>query len=111
MPTKTTIEKGAPGQWLKRSADRTKVARIVLNHAHILQIVDDHQLMYYEAIDDDEREQVRARCRTQVWLAGAHAIGFDVAVHGAVGMMFDPMLGGAVLLLGAIIAFFTDRGH
>jgi len=106
-----TSKKGAPAQWLKRSADRNLVARIILKHAHAIQIIDDHQLMWLEAVDDEERERIRARCRTQLVLAGAHAVGFDVAVHGTVAMMFNPMFGGALLLLGAVIVYFTDRGR
>lgn len=104
-------KKGAPGQSLKRFAERSTFARIILNHAHALQIVDDHQLMWYEATDEEERECIRARCRKQLQLAGVHVLGIDMATHGAVAMMFDPMVGGAVLLLGAVIAYFTERGH
>ena len=106
-----TTTKGAPGQWLKRSAERSTVARIILNHAHALQIIDDHQLLWWEAEDEEERERIRARCRKQLLLSGGHAVGFDMAVHGTVAMMFDPMIGGAVFLLGAVITYITRRGH
>ena len=111
MPTTKTSKKGAPGQWLKRSAGRNRVVRVILTHAHVLQIIDDHQLMWLEAVDDEERELVRARCRNQLFLAGVNLAGFEVAVHGTVDLMFNPMFGGALLLLGAVIVYFTDRGH
>lgn len=53
---------------------------------------------------------INVRSRTQLLLAGANAAGFEVAVHGTVDLMFNPMFGGALLLLGAVIVYFTDRG-
>lgn len=96
---------------LKRFAKRNRAVRLILSHAHALQIVDDHHVMWAEAADDAERESIRARCYHQLWLAAGHAVGFEVAAHGVVAFFFNPMMGGALLVLGAAIIYFTDRGH
>ncbi len=109
MTTKKT--KGAPGTWLKLSAERYRAVHIILKHAHVLQIIDDHQLMWHEAAGDTEREYVRARLRRQLMLAGTNVIGFEVASHGAWAFFSNPMLGGALLVLGSAIVYLTDRTH
>jgi hypothetical protein len=108
MPT--LKKKGAPGLWLKRSAERFKPVHIILKHTHALQIIDDHQMMWLQAFDDEERERVRVRCRKQLGLACVNTVGFEVAIYGVLDVMSNPAVGGAVLLLGAIIVYFTDKG-
>ena len=87
------------------------MVRVIATHMHLLQITEDHQLMWAEAADDAERESVHRRYQKQLVLAGANAVGFELAMHGTLGFITNPMTGGALLVLGAVIVYFTDRGH
>ena len=99
---------GPPGNRLKQLAKRSRVLKSAMTHMQVLQIVDDHQFLWFEATTDEERKSVYRRLRMQLALSISSLIGFEVTVHGAVLMAADPMLGGTILLAGIGLMYIVS---
>jgi len=93
---------------LRRAAQNNRVVRSVLTHTHVLQIIDDHLLMAVDAGDDLALLCLIARrLRRELARACVNLAGVEIAVHGAVGLAADPSHGAMLLILGAIITYFS----
>ncbi len=100
-----------PGIQLRRICDNNKVARVLATKLHLLSITDDHQQMWADAPNDAEREAVCARYRRQVALALVNEAAFAAALHGAGITFVNPMTGGALLVLGSVVMYYTTHGR
>lgn len=97
-----------PGDRIKKLAAQNPVLRSVLSHAHVLQIIDDHQDMWLATQDEAERSRVRKRLHKQLALAGVNFAGMEVTVHGAVlSIAGDPLHGGSLVVLGIALIYLT----
>lgn len=80
-----------------------------LGHMHVLQIIDDHQAMWLEALTDNERSEIRARLYKQLGFAGLNFVGLEVSIHGAVAAIAtDPLHGASLILIGFALMWATN---
>lgn len=104
QPQEPKNQWGLPGSRVQKLASRNAVCRTILSHAHVLQIIEDHQAMWLSAGDAEERERIERRLRKQLALAGVNFVAFETAMHGAaVSMLGDPLIGGSLILVGAVV--------
>lgn len=93
-------------------ARSNRLFEVVLTHSFVLQIVDDHQAMWFDAATAAERRQIEARLRRQIRLALVNFVGFEIFVHGAVvTVLSDPLQGGLVILAGLLLMHATGGGR
>lgn len=98
-----------PFQWVKNVARRSRALRSVLDHMHVLQIIDDHQAMWLEALDAEERRDVERRLQMQLSLAFVNFAGLEITVHGAIeAIMVDPFYGGLLFVAGVAVIYATS---
>ena len=105
-------QQGPPGNRMKKLARRNRAVATVMSNLHILQIIDDHQAMWFSADSDAEKRRIELRLRRQIALALVNFVGFEIAVHGVVtATIGDPLSGGSLLLIGIAILHAIGRGH
>jgi hypothetical protein len=85
------------------------LAKTILSHSHVLQIVDDHRFMWYEAKTEKERTLIARRFHRQLFLASVNFLGLEISIHGAVYLFTSPAHGGFLILLGAAAMYLTSR--
>lgn len=101
-------QQGFPGDRIKKLAKRNRVLRAIFSHSHVLQIVDDHQAMWFEAANDAEKRRIEQRLRRELTRASVNFIGLEVALHGAVTtVLTDPLHGGSMIVVGAVVMYVT----
>jgi len=106
--TSAPKESQLPGNRLKKLARRSRIAKTILSHAHMLQIIDDHQAMWLVASSDEERLRIKHRLNQQLARATVNFTGLEVTIHGATVVVFDPLNGGSLILLGVALMYFTS---
>lgn len=104
-------QQGPPGNRLKKLAKRSRALAAVLSHTHVLQVIDDHQDMWFSAESDAERHRIELRLRRQIALALVDVVGFEIAVHGVVAATFnDPLYGASLIMAGAAVMYLSGKG-
>ena len=107
-PKEPVHQRRLPGNRIKKLAAQNRVLRSVLSHAHVLQIIDDHQDMWLATEDEELRRQIQVRLRKQLALAGVNFAGLEVTVHGLVlSIAGDPLHGGSLVILGIALIYAT----
>lgn len=111
-PKRLRSRQEPPGNRLKKLAGRNTIFRSILSHAHVLQIIDDHQLMWLMAETEAEKHRIKRRLRKQLALAGVSFGGFELFIHGAVLAPADFHLGSGLVLLGLLVMYIAGgRGN
>ncbi len=100
---------GPPGDRIKKLAERSHSARVVLDELHILQIIDDHQAEWFESTSEAERRSICSRMRVQIARALGRVVGFEVGLHGVVAVFSDFAYGGSLLFIGAALVIWLSR--
>lgn len=98
-----------PGNRIKKLAEGSSVWRSVMEHTHMRQIVDDHQLMWFEA-SEAEKPLIVRRMRRQLGLALVNFAGFEASLHGVVWTFADPLPGALLLIIGIALMRATGKG-
>lgn len=89
-------------------AEQNRVVRSFLEHTHVLQIIDDHQLLWLATDEEAQRRRVVRRLHRQLARAGVNFAGLEVTVHGAVlAIAGDPLHGGSLVILGIALMYAT----
>lgn len=110
MSSPKTPPHSLPLGWLSRAAKRHRSVRLIAEHAHVLQILEDHRYELAVCTTEDERSQVCEECRRQVYLAVARVLGLDSAMHGVVLASTGHFgIGMTFFLLGALAAYLAMR--
>lgn len=99
-----------PGKKLLSFFDNFPLGREVATHLGLLHIIDDHQIMWFEAGSRDHKVGIHKRFRLQVLRGLVSFGGFELAVHGTVSTVTGQLpLGASLMLLGAAILYLTRR--
>ena len=109
----TKPRKEPPGSLLKKLAQNNRVLETLLSHMNVLEVIDDHQLMWFEARTQAEKLQVQRRFQWQLARAGVNTAGVELTLHGTVvAVAGDLFRGGSFFILGtAILYFMTLKGR
>lgn len=102
---------GLPCSRIKDLASRNRTLRSILEHMHVLQIIDDHQAIWLEASDESERREIEKRLRVQLFYAFTNFFGMEVTVHGLVAIIAtEPLYGGSLVIVGLGIMYLSTMG-
>lgn len=102
---------GLPLDGVLELANRSRALHFVLEHCHVLQIIEDHQLMWFESKSDAERRSVCSRLRRQIARALGRVAAFDAGLHGAVVAVSSDFAQGSLLFLAAVVlAYMLGKG-
>lgn len=105
---KPPSQRGLPGNRLKQLANHRPLLGAIFEHLHVLDIVEDHQLMWLSTDDSAERRRVEVRFRQQIALAFAHEAGWTMTIHGAFAAATGALTVGFSLgVVGAAMFYFT----
>lgn len=103
---KESGQEGLPLDWVLDLAKRSKPLQFVLDHCHVLQIIEDHQLMWSECKTDAERRAVCVRLQRQIARALGRVAAFDAGLHGVVVAVSSDLAQGSLLFLAAVVAAY-----
>lgn len=94
---------GLPFNGIKNIAHRYRAIGAFLAHTHVLDIIEDHQVMWAEAPDKPAKDAVVKRLRRQLSYYFGGWIGFETFIHGLLALPATPLSGASLMVVG--IAF------
>ena len=104
-------QRDPPLEGIRKLADRSGALRFVLEEMHILQVIEDHQLMWCECTTDTSRASVCKRLHRQIARAIGRRVVFGIGWHGAGIAISGSFVEGSLLFLAAAVtAYILGKG-
>ncbi|MDY0744600.1 hypothetical protein SNE35_08785 [Paucibacter sp. R3-3] len=93
-------QSGLPFDSIKVIAKKNRAVAAFLAHTHVLEIIEDHQVMWVEAPNEAAQTAVVKRLRRQLSYYCGGWIGFETFVHGTVALPATPIFGASLMVIG-----------
>lgn len=96
---------GLPFNGIKNIAHRYRAIGALLAHTHVLEIIEDHQIMWAEAPDKLAKNAVVKRLRLQLSYYCGGWVGFETFLHGTFTLTGAPLFGASLMVVGMALVW------